>query len=76
MDIRTQDAIYRLTGDHNFDVFIEYVRERYQTHLSALATTSLDLPVIARQQGLVLAFDEILRIPEEAKNHKDQRTNR
>lgn len=75
MDIRTQDAIERLTDrSPDFNLFMQYVRERRQIYLEQLSGLQLDIPIIARAQGLVLAFDEVLRIPAEAKTEKDART--
>lgn len=74
MDNRTQDALERLERSNDFAIFLAYVKERRQIYLESLAHSALETPIMARQQGLVLAFDEVLRMPEEARNEKDTRT--
>lgn len=75
MDIRTQDAIERLMRTNDFSTYMEYVKGRAAVYQQQLVHTALDLPVIARMQGLALAYEEVLRIPEDARNEKEQRTH-
>lgn len=76
MDVRTQDAIERLTRHSEFTAeFLDYINGRRLEYMESLANYDpSDVVSMARTQGMVMALAEVLRIPEDAQNEKNERT--
>lgn len=75
MDVRTQDAIERLMRKGEAAELFDYINSRRAEYQSALTSYDpTDVVSMARAQGMVMALDEVLRIPLDAKDLKGKRT--
>lgn len=74
MNASTQDAIERLGRDHNFKLFLSYIKERQDVYLKSLSTIDPDPVTVARCQGQVLGFEEVLNAHQDAMDEKRKRT--
>lgn len=76
MDVRTQDAVERMVRDGKAADFFAYIHGRRLEYMESLTNYDpSDVVSMARTQGMVQAFAEVLRIPDEAQNLKDTRTS-
>lgn len=73
MDTRLQDAMQRLMGNTDYQLFIAYIGERKISYLESLAVCEANVVEVAKLQGIVRAFNEVLRVPEDAADEKRNR---
>lgn len=75
MDVKTQDAVERLMRGGDFQLVLDYIAERRNVYMEFLSMAAPDAVYsMAKAQGEIQGLGEVLRIPDEAKSLKKQRT--